>query len=174
MNTVDIIILVLLVPLTIQGLIKGFSTQVAAIVGLLLGVWASFRFSTLLSGWLQPYLAVSPNVLNLVSFVTILIVVIVLLALLGRALKGVLKFAMLGWLDKLLGAVFGLAKGALILGLLIMAFNAVNTKVPMVKEETLSGSVLYPAMLQITDTVFPYLEDLIENQELPGEIQDAV
>lgn len=160
MNTVDIVILILLVPAVIQGLVKGFVTQAAGLLGVILGVWASFRFSELVSGWIAPYLATSPQVLHIISFTVILVVVILLLALVGRALKGILKFAMLAWVDKLLGILFGLVKAGLILGILVMLFESVNSQFSLVGEETLSGSKLYPVIKDLTYTVFPYLKGL--------------
>ncbi len=163
MNTVDIVILVLLVPAVIQGLVKGFVTQAAGLLGIILGVWASFRFSELVSGWLAPYISANPQVMHIIAFTIILVVVILLLALIGRALKGILKFAMLAWVDKLLGVVFGILKAGLILGILVILFESVNAQFSLVGEETLSGSKLYPLVRDFTYTVFPYLKQLFTN-----------
>ena len=163
MNTVDIVILICLVPAVIQGLVKGFVTQAAGLLGVILGVWCSFHFSEMVSEWLAPHISASAQVLHIIAFTVILIAVILVLALLGRALKGILKFAMLGWVDKLLGVVFGLLKAGLILGILVMLFDSVNTQFSWVNEETLSGSVLYPIVKDITYTVFPYLKSLFTN-----------
>ncbi len=164
MNATDIIILICLIPAVIQGLIKGFTTQVAGILGIIVGVWASFRFSELVGGWLQPYLDVSPQVLHVVAFSVILIAVILGLALLGKALKGILKIAMLGWLDKLLGVLFGLIKAGLIVSLLVLLFDTLNTRFSFVKEEVLGESVLYPVVKELGYTVFPYLKELLFKQ----------
>ncbi|MBR1871725.1 MAG: CvpA family protein [Bacteroidales bacterium] len=164
MNTVDIILLICLVPAVVQGFIKGFISQVAALLGLILGVWASFHFSEAVSAWLLPYMGeTSPQVVKILAFAVILIVVILLLYLAGKALKGVIKLVLLGWLDKLLGIVFSLAKAVLIIGLLIMAFEAVNSALSLVSQEVLNSSVLYPALKSVTDTVFPYLKQLTLN-----------
>lgn len=164
MNTVDIILLVCLAPAIIQGLIKGFTTQAAAVLGIIVGVWASFKFSDMVSGWIAPYLEVSPEVLHVISFAVVLIAVIIGLSLLAKALQGVLKLAMLGWLDKLLGVVFALVKALLLIGLLILLFDSLNAKFEFVKPETMEGSVLYPAIKDIAYTVFPYFKEWFLNQ----------
>jgi membrane protein required for colicin V production len=68
---------------------------------------------------------------------------------------------MLGWLNKLLGAVFSLLKCSLIIGLLIMVFNSINNTFNLVAEEELAKSVLYPPLKDIAYTVFPYLKEML-------------
>ncbi len=49
MNILDIIILTCFVAAIVQGLRKGFVAQVIAIISIIVGVWLSFRFSTMAS-----------------------------------------------------------------------------------------------------------------------------
>ena len=81
----------------------------------------------------------------------------------GKAIEKLLKLVMLGWLDKLLGLVLSLLKGGLLIGLLIVLFNTLNTKFGFVPQETLDSSVLYPPFKEITYTIFPALKDLLFN-----------
>ena len=72
MSTPDIIILICFLPAIISGIMKGFIEQAVALVSLILGAWLAFKFSTVVSGWLQPYFEVSETVLNVISFVVIM------------------------------------------------------------------------------------------------------
>lgn len=161
MSTLDIIILVCFIPAIIRGLQKGFIEQAVALVSVVLGAWLAYHFSSEVSVWLQPYLEVSGTVLNVISFAIIVTVVIILLFLLGRFLTGIVKLVFLGWLDKLLGIIFAILKTALIVGLVVILFDTLNSKLEFVKPETLDSAVLYNPVKDFAYLVFPYLKALI-------------
>ena len=71
---------------------------------------------------------------------------------------------MLGWLDKLLGAVFAVLKASLVLGILIILFNTLNSAFNIVPESATDGSVLYGTLKRISYTVFPYFKELLFKQ----------
>ncbi|MBR2609022.1 MAG: CvpA family protein [Bacteroidales bacterium] len=161
MNILDIIILVCLVPAVVVGLWKGFISQAISLISIIVGVWASARFANIVGEWLVKYLTVSESVIKVISFILILVVVIVVLYLVGRMLEGVIKLVTLGWLNKLLGVIFSLAKCVIILGVVVIAFNALNNAFDLVKPSVISDSVLYPIINDIADSVFPYLKRLL-------------
>jgi membrane protein required for colicin V production len=87
--------------------------------------------------------------------------VFIVLGILARFLEGIVKFVMLGWLNKLLGVVFALLKSGLIIGLVIMVFSSLNNNLHLVDENVLAESTLYTPLKDIAYTVFPYLKSLI-------------
>ena len=161
MNILDIIILICLIPSLIQGLRKGFISQAISIISLIAGIWASARFADIVGAWLAQYITASEQVLKLVSFAIVMIVVFIILGLIGKLLDGIIKLVMLGWINRLLGAAFALAKAILILGLLMLVFNSLNANFNFVDTQVIEESVLYPILKGISDTVFPYLKSII-------------
>lgn len=161
MNTLDIILAICFVPALIRGISKGFVEQAMAFAGFFLSVWMAFRFSSLAADWLRPNLEVNDPLLSVIAFVLILIVVSVGMVLLGKLLSKFIKVVMLGWLDKLLGVLFGCLFTALILGVLIVSFDALNTRFALVAAEKLESSVLYSSLRSISWFLFPYLKELI-------------
>lgn len=161
MNIVDIILLICFIPALVQGLRKGFISQVIAIISIIAGVWVSARFTASASTWLAQYIEGSEQVLKVISFALIFIAVIAILAILGRLLEGTVKLIMLGWLNRLLGMVLSLVKAGLIVGLVIMAFCSLNNTFSLVSEEVLNESVLFPPLKNMAYTVFPYLKELL-------------
>lgn len=161
MNIVDIILLICFVPALVQGLRKGFISQVIAIISIIAGVWVSARFTAPASTWLAQYIEGSEQVLKVISFALIFIAVIAVLAILGRLLEGTVKLIMLGWLNRLLGMALSLVKAGLIVGLVIMAFCSLNNTFSLVSEEVLNESVLFPPLKNMAYTVFPYLKELL-------------
>lgn len=164
MGTLDIIIIICFMPFLIQGLTKGFVVQVMSVVSVFVGVWLSFRFSNALCEWIQPYLEVSDKVLHVISFTMIMVAAILGFYLLGRLIHGLVKIVMLGWLDRLLGLALSVVLGTMVIGVVIMLFNTLNTTYGFVEEETLAESVLYNPVKDIAYTVFPYFKELLFKQ----------
>lgn len=161
MNIIDIIIVLGLIIAVVQGLRKGFIAQVISIVSIILGLWMSFHFADFVSTWLAGYIPGSEQVLKITAFAIILIIVILALWALGKLLETTIKIVMLGWLNRLLGVLFSLLKTFLILGLLILAFAAINNTFHMVDAKYLDSSVFYYPVKNFADSVFPYLKELI-------------
>jgi len=164
MSTLDIIILVALIPFLIQGVKKGFVSQLAALLSVVIGIWLAFRISTPVCEYLRPYIHVSDSILHAIGFVLILVVVILVLNLIGSAIQKLLKVAMLGWLDKLLGIALALVKGLILLGVIVLLFESLNSSLEIVTEEQLSSSILYGPLRDTVHEVFPYFKELISNQ----------
>ena len=161
MNIIDAIILICLIPALIQGIIKGFISQAISLISIIVGVWASAHFADLVCQWLSQYISGSEQTLKLVAFAIIFIVVIVGLILLGKGLEKVIKLVMLGWVNRLLGAVFALVKWLLVLGLIAVGFNAINDIFNFVSQETLAQSHLLKVINWFSGIVFPYLKNLL-------------
>lgn len=160
MNVLDIILTLILVAALLDGFFKGLTEQLVAIVALVAGVWMACKFTNLLCGYVQPYLQISDKLLYLIVFVLVAALVICLFRLLGKIVKASISFVMLGWLDRMLGAAFGAVKAALLLGVLIVLFNALNSTFPIVRESTLAESEVYVCLKNATLSVFPYFKSL--------------
>ena len=143
MATLDLILLICFLPGIIRGISKGFLEQALALAGVVLSVWAAFRFSGLVATWLKPYADLSETTLNVVSFALILIAMSLLVLIIAKLLTKVIELAMLGWLDKTLGLVFALAVNALVIGVFIVLFDTINLKFGLVKPEVLDESIVY-------------------------------
>ena len=164
MATLDIILLICFLPGIIRGISKGFLEQALALAGVVLSVWAAFRFSGLVATWLKPYADLSETTLNVVSFALILVAMSLLVLIIAKLLTKVIELAMLGWLDKTLGLVFALAVNALVIGVFIVLFDTVNLKFGLVKPEVLDESIVYTTLRDICYLVFPYLKSFFFKQ----------
>ena len=158
MATLDIILLICFIPGIIRGISKGFLEQALSLAGIVVSVWAAFKFSALVCTWLKPYLSLSETTLSVVAFALILVAVCLAVLIVAKLLTKVLEMSMLGWLDKILGLVFALVVNALLLGVFIILFDTLNLKFGFVKPEVLDGSVVYTTLRDFCYLVFPYLK----------------
>lgn len=161
MSILDIILLICFIPALVQGVRKGFIAQVISIASIIIGIWASSRFTEVVSEWLGKYITVSDQVMKVVAFALIFIAVFLVLAAVGKLLEGMFKMVTLGWLNRLAGLVFALLKTSLILGILIMVFTSLNDTFDLVSEATLNESVLYPPLKEAAFKIFPYIKDML-------------
>src|SRR5574344_382602 len=161
MAILDIIILICFVPAIVKGISKGLMRQVVELVAILVGAWAAFHFSSVISNWLSASITINHTVLNVICFVLVVVIVCVLLFLPCSMLNRLLKAVSLGWVDTGLGIIFGVLKTALIIGLVIMVFESLNSAIHIVKPGTLADSPIYCALRNFAGKIFPYLKGLV-------------
>ena len=166
MAVLDIVLILLFIPGIIKGVSKGFIEQLVDIVAIVAGAWAAFRFSSILSSWLETYIALDGRLIRIICFIIIIILAALILHLLGSLIVKALNAIKLGWINRLAGFLFGILKTALILGLVVSVFDNVNTKWNLVEKEKYSDSVMYSALKDFSDTVFPYIEDLAKSEKV--------
>lgn len=162
MAILDIILLVCFVPAIVSGISNGFVKQLVNLSAIIAGTWAAFRFSSLTRDFLQQhFLNTDPKILYIISFAVILVVAVLLLNLIGELICKVIDIASLSALNRLAGAIFGAAKTALLLGLMIMVFEGLNSKWELVDPSKLEDAVIYHGLFDFAQTVFPFLKQMV-------------
>jgi membrane protein required for colicin V production len=111
MNWVDIVIIIYLCLSVLSGFMQGLIRTVLSIIGLIVGIILAAHFYKQL-GDVLTFIS-NKNVADVVAFVFILLVVMGIAALIAWFLRSLIKAIMLGWVDKIGGAVLGLILGAL-------------------------------------------------------------
>ncbi len=160
MRILDIVLLLCFVPEIILGLVKGFVKQAISLASIVMGVWLASRFSASTATWLSSYLAIDIRLLRILTFAVVVILTILLLYWTGELLTKVIKLATLGWLNRLLGAIFAAVKTLLILGILIMVFEGLNSRFDFVPASSLDSSPVWCTIRDSAGKVFPYLKSL--------------
>jgi membrane protein required for colicin V production len=124
-STVDWIIASLFFVSVLVGLLRGVTREIVSIAGWVLGLVLAFFFAEQVGAMLP----VEPPVLRtVIGALLILAGVLVFAALLGALLRALMAAAKLSTLDRVLGAVFGFARAALVLGVAVLL--ASETPVP--------------------------------------------
>lgn len=162
MNTLDIILLILFIPGIIHGLAKGLMEQAVSLVGIVLGAWLAYKYYAAMGTWLGGFWNASETVLNVVGFAVILLLSFAVVLLLAKLVTKLLDMASLGWINRVLGLVLSLLVTALVLGLLAMAFEALNGQFGFVKDsKLLEESTMYPLLKDFAQAAFPFLKQII-------------
>lgn len=164
MAILDIILLLCFVPAIVSGISKGFVKQVVDLAAILIAAWAAFHFSTVMGEWLSQYITLEKSILNVISFILIIIVTAVVLNLVGALVTKALKAVSLGFVNRLLGLVFAILKVAVILGLVILLFETLNSTLHIVKPEATADAVVYNALKDAAEMIFPILKTFVTGE----------
>lgn len=158
MSVLDIALLTLLVLGLTRGFIRGFFVEVASLIALIAGVYGAFHFSNFAANFLKDRVDWNENTVNIAAFIITFVIIVLAIALAGKALTKIADFAMLGLLNKLLGALFGGLKVALILSVILIVLDRINANVPFVKEQDQQESVLYSPIKSLIPAIFPNIK----------------
>lgn len=164
MTVVDIIITVLLILALFKGLKDGLVKQIGGIIGIVLGIILAGRFSSIVSTWLHQWINASESAVKAISFALIIIAVCICVNLIGKVLEKIFSIAMLGWINRLLGAVLSVVGTILLIGALLSMIEYVNqTWFILIPEETMNESQTIGIIKDISQSIFPYLNKLFSS-----------
>ena len=155
MTILDIILAALLCIGLVRGFLKGFFVEVASLIALIAGIYGAIHFSYYVADLLMDHVEWNEKTINITAFAITFIIIVLLVALAGKALTKLANFAALGFLNKLLGGVFGLLKIGLILSILLIIFEKMNNTITFVDEEHTRDSILYKPVKSLAPLLFP-------------------
>jgi membrane protein required for colicin V production len=153
MNYFDIILAGLLLFGLVRGFMRGFFVEAAALVGLILGLYGAVHFSYIIHDFLIGSVGWKGHYSYIVAFAITFIIIGIAVMLLGRFLTTMAAIAALGLVNKVFGAVFGVLKMALILGVILFLFERART-FEFVGKKTLETSLLYRPLKSFGRFVF--------------------
>lgn len=121
MNQLDALILVLATPFALRGFWRGFCREVFGLAGLLGGTLVAGAESARLAAGLVSRHLVSPLAARAVAFGGILVVTVLAANVAGLVVDRLVRALLLGGLNRAAGVIVGLAKGAAVCSLLLLA-----------------------------------------------------
>jgi membrane protein required for colicin V production len=115
----DVFILLILLASTIVGLLRGFVREAVSLVFWLVAIWAAWKFGARIEPHLGGLLA-DPSVAPWVGRLIVMALILGVGLLVGMFLSYFTGRVGLGPLDRILGLLFGIVRGMLLVGLLII------------------------------------------------------
>lgn len=136
---IDIVFIVLLIMAVIKGWQRGLIIAVFSVIGLIVGMVAAMKLSTLVAEWLKDSTSISAKWLPVISFAVVFIGAVLLIRLGANLLEATLEVALLGWANKLGGILLYIIIYTMAYSVLL--FYAAQLK--LVSAETVQRSVTY-------------------------------
>ena len=168
MSVIDIIIGALILYGVVKGLFKGFFVEVTSLLALLVGVYGAVHFSNYAAQILLNNFQWSEKTTNITAFAVTFVSIVIVISLAGKALTRLADFAALGLLNKVLGALFGGTKIALIISVLLLIFSTLNKTIPFASNDEIEASLLYTPVKSLAPMILPDLMSAANEIELPS------
>lgn len=121
----DILICSVFLVSTLIGVMRGFLREAVALGFWLVGLWGAWQFGPLVEPHLGGYLAL-PSVRPWVGRLVVLVAVLLVSLLVGYLLRSFARSAGLGLMDRMTGLLFGMARGLVLVGLMVICAELVH------------------------------------------------
>lgn len=125
MSWVDVIIILGCCASAGFGAWRGFAKEALSLVTWLAAIWIAWRFSWLIEPMLGDWV-VAPEARLWVARAVIFVLVLALGGLIAWLVRQVIKVTGLSGMDRVLGSLFGLGRGAIAVGLMVIVLDLVG------------------------------------------------
>jgi membrane protein required for colicin V production len=152
MTAFDYFVLGIVGASVVVSIMRGFAREVLALAGWVIAFVAANALSTTVAGTLTRFVS-EPSVRGLTAFVAVFVITLIAMSLIAMLVARLLKSAGLGLEDRLLGGFFGLARGLLIVMLIVLLAGL--TALP--RQPAWSEAMLSPPLEALAGAIKPWL-----------------
>lgn len=156
LNGVDFFIIGIILLSTLISLVRGFIREALSIATWIVAIWIGFLFSGQLAGYLVNYIK-TPSLGIIAGFAIIVMVTLVIGALLSRLMSAFVVETGLSGTDRMIGMIFGFARGVLLVSVLIL----VGSLTVFVHDPWWKASALIPHFMVVVDWLRSILPDQV-------------
>ena len=163
LNYIDLAAVCLLVYGLVRGAYRGFFVEVSSLLALVLGVFGALHFSNFTASLLANY--IEWDYLPLLAFALTFIGIIIGVAWIGKLLTKLAKAVLLGFLNRLLGALFGACKWLIICGVLVWILGQIDVFFSYLPETLKDNSLVFLPLEELG----AYLFEKINTEKIPTD-----
>ena len=171
MNLLDLLLLIILGGSVVLGFFAGFARAGVGFLSALAGVLFGFWFYGIPAAWIHGYVH-STTFANIAGFLAVFLACAIIGALIGKLLSKLFKWTGLSWLDRLMGAGFGLVRGAIAAVAFVSVLMAFTPKpVP----NWMTGSYFLPYAIDASNVIASIAPRALKDsvRQTVGEIRQA-
>lgn len=149
--------MILLIPIGLGfvfGLFKGLIKEITSLAAIVLGIYGAKLLAPYISDLLVGSFHFSPKTALPMSYLVLFVAIAIGLLMLAKSLEKIFDSMSLGGLNKFFGGIFGALKYALILSILLIVFNAVDSRISIISSETKAKSIVYKPLMKLAPTLW--------------------
>lgn len=157
MTTIDIILLIVIGASLVIGLYKGIISQIASLGGVVLGIIACRLLAETAGGWLMswwPDTFTNVTIANIAGGIIVYLAVYIGVGAFASLLRRLTDTLMAGWVDHLLGGLFGVFKWMIMLSIALNLFHMIAPHCVIFHSSALFGGRLMGAVMQLAPKLF--------------------
>ncbi len=153
----DIILIIPLAYGVFTGMRHGFVKEVASWVGFVLAMYFARYFSQPVGEMLVRGVGLSADISDIVAFAVVFVLVLSMSSLIARMITKIIRFAMLGPINRLLGGAFGFLKYLLLMAAIIHFVGFLEPYLHLEQSKAVRNSRLYNPVKHSVNYILPHL-----------------
>ena len=157
MNWIDATILIILIISAVNGFINGLVKEAASLAALILGIWGAIKFSFFTAGKLYDYFDMTGRYVGIIAFLITFAIIVVIIHFIGILADKIVNAVSLGFVNRLLGILFGLLKSVLIMSVFFVILNAIDARRPFLPKDRIEESKFYNTISDFAPVIFPII-----------------
>jgi membrane protein required for colicin V production len=157
MNWIDATIVIILILSAVMGFINGLIKEVASLAALILGIWGAIKFSAFTAGKLYDYFDMTNRYVGIIAFIVTFIAIVILIHFIGLLADKLVNAVSLGFVNRLLGIIFGLLKSVLIMSVVFVILSAIDVRRPFLPKDKIEESMFFNPISDIAPVIFPII-----------------
>ena len=169
MSWLDILILLPLLIGLIRGLMKGLIVEISSIAAIILGFLGAKWWSAAFASWLMQQFNWSETACIVVAYALLFAGIALGLNIIARLLSKLFQKIQLGWINRLLGGVFGTAKWGIVIVALVLCVHNLDKQFQFIQPELREKSVVYTTLTPYAEQAWEEIKAQVETQQ---EAQD--
>ena len=175
MTIIDMIIVGITLLLAIKGFFNGFIKEAFGLIGIIGGIYIAGLYYHQAGMYINSNLMTIPNksAIDLVGFISVFFLFWIFCIFLGFLIGKILKISALGFIDKLLGFLFGGLKFFLIISIIVASIYQIEF-IRKKMNEFEKKSVLLPIMLELGDKIINFSPKKFDMQKMKENIENKI
>jgi membrane protein required for colicin V production len=160
MNALDIGILVILALFVVKGALRGLIKEICSLVGLVAAAAIAFHYYIPAAKQLEAITPLPTQLCVGIALLLLFVLTMIIFAMLGALLSRFVKLLFLGGLNRVVGAVFSLLQGTLVLALVLYGLS--QASLPPAVKPLFTQSQLCPPFVQLGQAVVKHSSKLFD------------
>lgn len=156
-NWIDISIIIIILLNMIIGIRRGIIRGIINLIGVIVAIFLAIFWFKEVGEYISLHSQLSREIANILGFALIFLGIYLIARIIEIIIKKIFSLLFVSWIDGLGGALFGLVKGSLVVGILLVITNFIP--LPLFLKEQLESSFLANRFAVMTTIVYDYLKD---------------
>ena len=173
MTWLDILILLPLLIGLIRGLMKGLIVEISSIVAILLGFFGAKYWSAAFASWIMLQFKWSETACIVVAYALLFAGIALGLNIVARLLSKLFQKIQLGWLNRLLGGLFGASKWAIVIVALVLCVHNLDKQFQFIQPELKEKSVVYTTLTPYAEQAWGEIKSQVESKKDAQEASNS-
>jgi membrane protein required for colicin V production len=158
MYWLDIVLAIPMAWFVYKGFRKGLIFELSSLIGLVVGIYCSIKFSK----YVSTLIGIEGEYSILVAFFVTFIAVYLLSLFLGKCIEGLMKMMKMGIMNNILGSVFGLLKCVCMLSVVMYYVVLIDFDKIIITDKTREQSLFYQPIERTGNLLIGTLKDYVQ------------